>query len=146
MGLYYPNQVTSVLVGTKEGSTRTGVALTSAYDVANKTKILETAGYSKLDLNILYTMGSGESSNSIEVRLEESPDGSNFYRVANESESAGATTLTAREYTFVGVNAAAATISIKTDLSSKFIRVSFKETGVSANAGTVYCEATRSGR
>ena len=146
MGLYYPSQQESVLIGTKSGTTRTAVTLTAAYDVANKTKILQTGGYSKVNLDILYTMGATESSNSIEIRVEGSPDGTNFYRIPNESVSTGTSTLTAREFTFVGSDAAAATISIGLDIFYENIRVSVKESGKSANFGTIYIESTLSGK
>ena len=144
--LYYPTQELSVLIGTKSGTTRTAVTLTAAYDVANKTKTIETGGYSKLNLDILYTMGSGETTNSIETRIECSPDGTNWYRIPNESVSAGTSTLTAREFTFVGADAAAATISIGLDIFYKYMKISAKETGVAANFGTVYVEGTLSGK
>lgn len=146
MSLYYPTQVTFVVVGSKSGTTRTAVTLTADYDVANKTKITETGGYSKLNLDCLYTMGATETSNSIELRLEGSPDGTNFYRIPNEAVSGGTSTLTTREFTFVGANAAAATISIGLDIFYKSMRVSVKETGVVTNFGTIYIEGTLSGQ
>lgn len=145
MGLHYENQVTFPIIGTKSGTTRTAVALTTAYDVANKTKIFAVGGYTKLNLDVLYTMGAAETANSIELRIQGSPDGTNFYRLPNEAVSTGTSTLTAREFTFVGADAAAATISIGLDLFYKFVEVSVKESGVAANAGTVYVEGTLSG-
>ena len=100
---------------------------------------------SKLNVDILYTMGATETSNTIDVRFEGSPDGTNFYRIPNDSTAGGTSTLTAREFTFVGTNAAAATISIGLDIFYKFMKVSFKESGVVTNAGTVYAEITLSG-
>lgn len=146
MGLRYKSTVTFPVIGSKAGTTRTSVALTSSYDVANKTKVFETAGFSKVNLDILYTMGAAETANSIEMRIDGSSDGTNFYRIPNETVSGGTSTLTAREFTFVGTNAAAATISIGLDIFYRYLRVSAKETGVAANAGTIYCEATLSGQ
>ena len=146
MGLHYEIQQVSVLIGSKTGTTRTSVALTAAYDVANKTKILPTGGYSKLNLDILYTMGATETSNSIEVRVEGTPDGTNWYRIPNETVSTGTSTLTAREFTFVGSDAAAATISIGLDIFYKEMRVSVKESGKATNFGTIYIESTLSGK
>lgn len=146
MGLYYPTQQTQVLIGSKSGTTRTSVTLTAAYDVANKTTIFKTGTMRRVTLDILYTMGATETSNSIEVRVDSGSDGTNFYRAANESASAGTTTVTAREYTFVGTNAAAATISLKLDVADKYTRISVKETGVVTNFGTVFVEATLSGK
>lgn len=144
--LAYGNHVTFPVVGSKDGTTLTSIVLTAGYDVANKTKILECGGYSKINFDVLYTMGATESSNSIEMRVEGSPDRTNWYRLANESVSGGASTLTAREFTFVGNDAAAATIGIGLDIFYKYLRISVKETGKATNFGTVYCEATLSGQ
>lgn len=146
MSLYYNTQDTFAVIGTKSGTTRTAVALTAAYDVANKTNIIECGGYSKINVDILYTMGATETANSIQVRVQASPDGTNFYRIPNEAVSGATSTLTAREFTFVGADAAAATISIGLDIFYKYVEISVKETGVVTNFGTVYAEATLSGR
>lgn len=147
MELNYSSQQTFPIVGTKTTAlARTGVTLTAAYDVANKTKVFSTGGFSKLNLDVLYTMGATETSNSIEIRIQGSPDGTNFYRIPNESVSGGTSTLTRREWTYVGADAAAATISIGLDIFYKYVEVSFKETGVITNFGTVYAEATLSGQ
>jgi len=120
--------------------------LTAGYGVANKTKITETGGKTKINFSILYTTGAGETSNSIELRIESSADGTNFYRIPNEATSGGTSTLTQREFTFVGAAAATAyDISLPLDLQDRFLRISVKETGVAANFGTVYVEATLSG-
>lgn len=143
MGLHYKNTITAPIIGTKAGTTRTSVALTNAYDVANKTKIFDVSGYSKLNLDFLYTTGAGETNNSIEIRIDSSPDGVNWYRILNESVSGGVSTLTQREFTFVGASAATAYgISLGLDIFYKYVRVSVKESGVAANAGTVYAEYT----
>ena len=146
MSLSYGNHVTFPVIGTKDGTTRTSVALTDAYDVANKTKDFAVGGYSKANFDILYTMGATETTNSIEFRVECSPDGTNWYRIPNESVSGATSTLTAREFTFVGADAVAATISIGLDIFYKYLKVSVKETGKVTNFGTVYVECTLSGQ
>lgn len=145
MALDYRTTINFAVIGTKSGTTRTEVTLPSAYD-ATVTKTFASTGFSKMNLDVLYTMGASETANSIELKIEGSPDGTNFYRLPNESVSAGTSTLTAREFTFVGANAAAATISIGLDIFYNFIKVSAKETGVATNAGTVYVEATLLGQ
>lgn len=146
MGLHYKDTITAVIIGSKSGTTRTPVAITNAYDNAATTKIFETSGYSKLNLDVLYTTGAAETNNSVDIRLEGSPDGVNFYRLPNDSTTAGTSTLTAREFTYVGASAATAySISIGIDIFYKYMRVSLKETGVAANAGTVYAEYTLAG-
>ncbi len=143
---YTVQQTECIFVGSKSGTTRTSVVLTAAYDVANKTKIFTTGGMAKVNLSILYTTGTGETVNSIELRVESSADGTNFYRIPNEAVSTGTSTLTQREFTFVGASAATAyDLSLPLDVQDKYMRISVKESGVSANAGTIYIEATISG-
>jgi len=149
MGLSYPSQRIDVLVGTKSGTTRTGVELESTYSEtespAEPTRSFETGGFSKLSLDILYNMGAAETANSIEMKVESSPDRTNWYRLSIDT-TATQSTLTAREWTFVGANAAAATINIILDIAYDFMRISFKETGVVAAKGNVYVEGTLSGQ
>lgn len=143
MGLNYGPQVISEIIGSKSGTTRTAVALTAAY--TDRTKTFEVGGYSKLNLDILYTMGASETSNYILLKIEGSPDGTNFYNIPNETVSGGTSTLTAREFKFVGTDADTATISIGLDIFYKYVKVSVKEVGVSATYGTVYIESTLNG-
>lgn len=143
MSLRYKSQLPFPIIGTKTSTgTRTSVTLAGTYGTA---KAFKVAGYSKLNLDVLYTMGAAETSNSIELLIEQSSDGVNYYRIPNETVTAGTSTLTAREFTFVGTNAAAATISIGLDIFYKYVRVSVKETGVGSNFGTAYVEGTLSG-
>lgn len=147
--LNYQTLPTFAIWGTKSGTTLTSIAITNAYQTESgftvPTKAFEAGGFSKMNVDILYTMGAAETANSIEVKIEGSPDRTNWYRIPNDSTSAGTSTLTAREFTFVGTNAAAATISIGIDIFYKYIKVSGKESGVVTNAGTVYAEVTLGG-
>ncbi len=149
MSLFYKTQNPVVLIGSKVADgTRTGVELESTYsttEVVEPTKSIETAGYSKIVFDINYTMGAAETTNSIQIKVEDSPDRINWYRIPNDSASGGTSTLVAREWTFVGTNAAAATISIMLDIAYRNIRISCKETDVAANKGNVFVEATLSG-
>ena len=149
-GLYYPNISIFTGIGTKSGTTRSSITLESTYQTESgqtkPTKTFAAGGYSKMNLDLLYTMGSGETANSIEIKVEGSSDGTNYYRIANDSTSNGTSTLTAREFTFVGTNAAAATISVGLDIFYKFIKVSIKETGVASNKGTIFGDFTLLGR
>jgi len=148
MTLAYKSQYNFPIIGTKNLTTMavTPVTLTAAYDVANKTKAIEVGGHSKLNLDVKYTMGATETANSIEIRVRVSPDGVNYYRIPNEAVSAGTSTLTKREFTFVGADAATDTISIGLDIFYKYCEISVKESGVVTNFGTVYVEATLSGK
>lgn len=161
MGLNYPSTVTFPVFGsvvrvlandgaTVSTATRTAVTLESTYQAESgatkATKTFKTSHYSKLNLDILYTMGGSETSNSIELKFEGSPDGVNFYRIPNESVSGGTSTITAREFTFVGTNGGAATISIGLDIFYEYMKVWAKETGVESNKGTIYGEVTLLGK
>jgi len=148
-GLNYTTTQTNVIIGSKEGSTRTGVTLESTYQAESTTvatKSFKIAGFSKLNLDVLYTMGATETSNSVEIKIEQSPDNTNWYQLVNDSTSAGTSTLTAREFTIVGVNADDKEFSLPLDISDQYCRVSFKETGVASNKGTLYAEATLLGQ
>lgn len=150
MSLYYANQTTRTAIGTKSGTTRTSIDLESTYQTESgqtkPTKTFRTGGNSKMNLDLLYTMGAAETANSIEVKIEVSTDGTNYYRIPNDSTSGDTSTLTAREFTFVGTNGAAATISIGIDIFYKYVKVSIKETGVASNKGTIYSDVTLLGR
>lgn len=150
MSLNYPLQISFAAIGSKDGTTRTSITLESTYQTESgqtkPTKTFNVAGYAKLNLDLLYTMGAAETTNSIEIKIEGSVDGTNYYRIPNDSTSNGVSTLTAREFTFVGTNAAAATISIGLDIFYKKIKVSIKETGVASNKGTIFGDVTLSGR
>ena len=151
MGLDYRTQIPAILIGSKTSAgVTTGVTLESTYQNESDTvatKTFDVGGHSRVDFAITYVMGATESSNSIEMKVEWSPELVNFYQLANDSTSGGTSTLTAREWTFVGTNAGTAKITVGIDISYKeALRVSFKETGVSSNKGTLYCEALLSGR
>lgn len=149
-GTYFPTTQVIPLIGAKDSSnTRTSIEMESTYQAESATeatKTFEVAGFTKVNLDFLYTMGSGESSNSIEIKIEGSPDRTNFYRIANDSTTAGTSTLTAREFTFVGADASTAAISIILDIGYKYMKVSCKETGVVTNKGSVFAEATLVGQ
>ncbi len=149
MGLYYPTTQTRVLIGSKSGTTRTPATLTASYGAANTTKELETSGFSKLNLYVSYTTGASETDNSIEIRVEASPDRTNWYQLVNESVSAGTSTLEAREFTYGGTGTTASTeynFTIGLDIFYKYMRISAKESGVAANFGTVYIEGAIAGK
>jgi len=74
-GLYYKAQRADVLVGSKSGTTITTEELETTYH-ADVQKAFETGGFSRAEFAIQYTMGSAETSNSIEMKLEQSPSGS----------------------------------------------------------------------
>lgn len=142
--LYYPNVTPVIWLGTKAGTTRTSVALTSAYTGNRTTKYV--SGFSEMTFDILYTTGTSETGTTLDVRLEHSVDGTNFYILTNEAASAGTSTLTNRTFAFAGgTGGTAYTLSYRLDLSYKYIRVSVQEAGVSSNFGTIFVEGVLAG-
>lgn len=150
MGLNYHTTLPMTIIGTKTAAgVRTGYALTTAYQTESgtqPTKSFRTSGYSELVLDIVYTLGSAETTNTVSVKVEDSPDGINYYQLTNEAASSGTSTLTQREFAFVGADTTAPyAFSYRLDTTYKWMRVSCKEAGVAANAGNVYIEAQLGG-
>lgn len=145
-GLYYPNQNGSAIIGSKSGTTLTESALTTAYS-GNTSTVLSIGGMSKINLFVQYTSGASGTGNSIEVRIETGTDATNLYQLVNDSVSAGTSTLTRREFTYV-ISAAATTdnLVLPIDISDEFLRVAVKETIAAGSAGSVYVELLVSGR
>lgn len=115
-----------------------GVTLTSAYS-GNASVVIDCAGMSAITLLATYTTGSGETSNTMEIKLETVDDDSAVYQWTNVQVGADETVTKQSEYT-IEDNAAAATtkryrIGIN-DINEKKIKFSVKETGVSSNYGT----------
>ncbi len=148
MGLYYETQNPVVIIGSKTAAgVTTGVQLESTYGTDESTaptKSFSTGGASKLSLDIKYTMGATETSNSVQLKIESSPDSVNWYRLPIDT-TVTQSTITAREWTFVGTDAAAANINIFLDIAYKYMRISCKESGVASNKGNVFVEALLSG-
>lgn len=149
-GLFYPNQIPLVLIGTKSGATRTSWNLTSSYQTeasTQPTKSFDVGGMTRVEFAVLYTMGATETSNSIDIKIDWTTDGTNFYQLVTDSTSAGTSTLAVREFTMVGTDASTKAFTFGVDVAYKDnIRISCKETGVASNAGTVFVEALVSGR
>jgi len=148
MSLNYKLQNPYTLVGSKtDAGVLTQTLLTSAY-TGNSKVINGVAGMSKLNVNFSYTTGSGESNNSLDVLIEQSNDGVNYFAIVNETVSAGVSTINDRTFSYAdntggGTNKKS---SIGLDIFYKYVKVSFKETGVATNFGTLYAEAVVLGR
>ena len=118
---------------TRTGLIRASAPLTTSYVAGTA---IDTEDFGMLVLLVKYTMGTGESSNSVMVKVEFSADGTNFYQHTNN-----APTVELREYTFTAVSAPGTYDSIAVVLPVAAVarlRVSVKEIGVASNAGT--CE------
>lgn len=147
MALGYTYQSTFVILGTRSGSTITTEELESTYAVAaaGATYVFETGGMSKVNFNFRYTMGATETTNSIEIRIRTSPSGDVYHQIPNEAVSGATSTLTRREFTYVGVNAATSDLSLPLDIQDEYMEFAAKETGVVTNKGGVFVEMTLSG-
>lgn len=214
MSLSYKQQDEFVIIGSKSGTTRTSVVLPTRFITSGTaSKTFGVGEFTKLELNCLYTAGVGETSNSVQIRVEGSPDGTNFYDFVNDSTSGATSTLTQRQFSITqstaegtldydaqtgnftaglvvtgGTSSATALLesdsdagttgtltlsnisgtfqnnetitdsstgsatvdgilksvtkfSVPIDISTTYVRVSCKETGVATNAGTIYVEA-----
>lgn len=144
--LYYPSIVPVVWLGTKDLTTlaRTGVALTGAYTANTATKFV--SGFSEMVFDVRYVTGSGETATTLDIQIQNSEDGTNFYLLTNESASAGTSTLTTRTFAFASTSAATTySFSYRLDISYKYIKVSAQETGVNSNFGTIFIEGNLAG-
>ena len=141
----YNLQPAFVIIGTKaDDLTRTQVTLETSYQTDESTeavKTFEVADYDKLNLDVFYSTGAGEAGTSVQTIMEGTNDGTNFYRFSNDSTSGATSTLTQREFNFVPGAAGNYSYQIPVDVFYKKVRVSFKEAGVSSNAGSVFVEA-----
>lgn len=150
MGLAYAQHTNLILIGSLSGTTRTAIEMESTYQseaVTEATKTFDCGGFSRAEFTFLYTMGATETTNSIEFILEHSTDGTNFYRLPNDSTSGGTSTITEREFTYVGTsNAGNSEIVVGLDIAYKALRISVKESGVGSNKGSVYVEVLLSGQ
>lgn len=146
MTLSYPSQPVIQVLGTKSSTNvLTPVALTTT--ASDNRKALETGGFAKYDLAIRLTTGSGETATKLLVELEQSPDGTNWYNIPSVSDTNGTSTVYTRTFEFTA-GAAATTYSIGfgIDIWYKYVRVSFRTSGVVANQPTASAQVTLSGR
>ena len=117
----------------RAGLIRSSAALTTSYVAGT---VIDAEDFGMLVLLVKYTMGTGESSNAVVLKVEFSTDGTNFYQQTDNDA-----TVQLREYSFTaesnpGTYDAIAIVLPVAGISR--VRVSAKETGVATNAGT--CE------
>lgn len=142
MSLKYELKQNKVIVGSKDSSgTITRSTLTgTASD--NRGYLYGTGLMYKMDIMFSYTTGSGETNNTLNIIVEQSPDNTNWYKIPNESVSSGTSTLDDRTFSYASNTGGGTTSngSIGLDIFYENIRVSFTESGVVTNAGSVYSE------
>ena len=112
--------------------------------------VIHIGGAESVTLLIAYTMGTGESGNSIDLQYEISSDGVTYYPVPNITFSSGAGTWNLRADTFAATQSAGTydyyAITL-TDIQGKSLKISAKESGtIDANAGSCYISAIIAGR
>lgn len=147
MGVGYTFQDIYDVLGSRDTSddSLTTVTLTAAYSATNR-KILPIGGMSKAVLDVSYTTGAAETGMGLTIKVEFSPDRTNFYRAINDTTTNSESVLTERNFTFAAADSATNyAFSLPIDIYNKYIRISVIETGVSTNYGTVYIGATLSG-
>lgn len=99
MSLSYAIQSPVVVFGSKTtANVVTGAALTATY-YANIKTLPSFEGMSKIELYGKYVPGTSETANSLQIRIDGGPDGTNYGRFLNDSSSGGTSTLAAREFT-----------------------------------------------
>lgn len=150
MGLGYSYQTLrpATLIGTKNQTTKaiTGNILTGAYGGAGNTATFDTEGMSKVNFGIQYALGSAETANVLHVMISTSADHINWYQQLNNAVTAGTSVITQAEYQFTGATATAPySFYLPLDIADRHLQVAVFESGVAANFGTCYIEATISG-
>lgn len=115
-----------------------GVTLTSNY--ADNRATFPVGGMSKLSLDIDYAQGASETGNILEFTIEHSPNGTDWYSLVIDDTST-VSDITPREWNVTGDN----TVNVLLDIAYKNVRISAKESGVAANAGTLSMTAVVSG-
>lgn len=118
---------------TRSGTIRESSQLTASY-VPGTT--VDVDDYGVLSMLVKYTMGSGETGNSVVLKVELSVDGTNFY-----CETDNEVSLSVKSYTFEAISSPGSYDYFKIDVPMagiKYAKVSAKETGVGSEYGS--CE------
>lgn len=103
--------------------------------------VLSVAGMEKLSLDIDYAQGAAETGNICHFKIEHSTDGTNWHQLVID-DTTTVSDITGREWNITGD----AALNVILDIAYKQVRISVRETGVVANAGTVTMVALPSGR
>src|SRR3990167_10059212 len=108
---------------------------------------IDVDGMQQTMLFVRYTTGSGETNNILQMTVDYSPDGTNFYQEVTEESAT--TTITEYQATrqFMGATGGT-TYSFRVPIpiaDAKKLRISFRETA-GANFGTLSCLALTSGQ
>jgi len=128
-----------VLFGSKSGTTYTPATLTAAY-TGNTSDTIKASGIYGISLDIKYTYGSGETSNKLQLQIEGSPDGTNWFLFPNDSTTDNISTITGRTFEIAQADNLIH-LNIR-ELLTEYVRIKVQENGVASNFGTISIEAT----
>ena len=118
---------------TRNGTIRESSQLTDSFVPGT---IIDVEDYGVLSLLVKYTMGSGESGNSVTLKVELSVDGTDFY-----CETDNEVSLCMKSYTFEALSSPGTYDCFKIDVpiaGMNHAKISVKELGVTSQYGT--CE------
>lgn len=120
-------------------------ALAGGYSTSQFGYLYCGGGASKINFYVVYKMGASETSNTIDFKVEGGTQRSQleqqYYQLVNESASGGTSTLSRREFTITGADAATIAFELPLDINDETLKISFKESGVASNYGSVHCKA-----
>lgn len=150
MGLYYPQQHVKTLLGSKNATSFEVSAATLTTSFSGNSKIITTDYMPQMVILVQYTPGAGGGGNSIQLKFEFSPDGSNFYQETVDLVQVGSTVgyNQTRDFSNNGSTVALTTYYLRfaVQIADKFFKISAKETVVGGSAGVVFAEALLSGK
>lgn len=109
---------------------------------------IDIDGMQQLILYVRYITGTAETNNILQMTVDYSPDGTNFYQEVTEESSTTLITEYQATRQFTGA-AAATTYSFRVPVpvaDVKKLRIAFSESGVVTNFGTLSCLAITSGQ
>lgn len=127
----------------------TAQTLTGSYVVQASPANINIEGFDQVNLDVAYTMGTAETANSIQIKIEFAnpivgdPASTDWSQETSITTVSGVTTILQHSYTFDAVSAAGTydRFQIAIPINSKYMRVSVKETGIAANGGTATIKA-----
>lgn len=148
-GTYYSRQPLFPFIGSSiANSTVTLSPVTLTATGSDNRKQIDVDGMQQLVLYIKYTTGTAETNNVLNMTIDFSPDGTNFYQEATEAVSTSTITEYQATRQFTGASAATAySIRVAIPIADlKKVRIAFSETGVASNFGTLSVLAVASGQ
>ena len=108
---------------------------------------IDVGGQVQVVLYVRYITGGSETNNILQMTVDYSPDGTNFYQEVTEESSTTLITEYQATRQFTGA-AAATTYSFRVPIpvaDIQKLRIAFAESGVASNFGTVSCLVVTSG-